>query len=264
MKIHYYGYNSFVISSKEKKIAIDPGGELYVFRWLTSLIPQSEWGEISHIFVTHGDPDHHWHTDRVAEVSGALVICNREMVEERSGIPYMLGPRDRGIAFTTALENIATLSVEETLEIDGMTVRGLSARHGPLSVTLGPFSKTLTPGPEERVGWGSMGYKIQLDGKTIVNCGDTLLLEEAWSSIPPPDLLLLPIGGSKAGNTMNEEDALRALEVIKPKHVIPCHYNLPFLFKKNANPADTGLFKEEAAKKGIHCILLERGGIFEL
>lgn len=264
MEIRYYGYNSFVISSKDKKIAIDPGGELYVFRWLRSLIPQSQWNNITHIFVTHGDPDHHWNTDRVAKASGAPVFCNRAMVEEREGVTYLLGPRDRGLAFTTILDNLEILTAGETEEIDGMTITGVSAQHGPLSFTFGPISKTLRPGPEERVGWGSMGFKIQLEGRTLVNLGDTLLLEGAWSSISSPDLLMIPIGGAKAGNTMNEEEALTAIDRLKPRHVIPCHYNLPFLFKKNANPAAVGFFKEEVEKRGINCMLMERGGIARL
>jgi transposase-like protein len=29
-------------------------------------IRKSEWDDITHIFVTHGDPDHYWHFDQVA------------------------------------------------------------------------------------------------------------------------------------------------------------------------------------------------------
>jgi flavorubredoxin len=47
---------------------------------VTYLIPKSEWKNITHIFVTHGDIDHYWHTDRVAEASNAPVICNKTTV----------------------------------------------------------------------------------------------------------------------------------------------------------------------------------------
>ena len=55
MKITFYGYNSFIVSTDKHKIAIDPGALfLYWFR-LTTLIPKSEWKGITHIVVTHGE-----------------------------------------------------------------------------------------------------------------------------------------------------------------------------------------------------------------
>jgi flavorubredoxin len=103
MKIAFYGYNTFLIKSEEKKILIDPGGGFYLFKdWLKSLVPQSEWADITHIFVTHGDPDHYWHVDRIAEKSGAPVICNKTMVKGKKSL--LLGPRDKGLAFTTEIK----------------------------------------------------------------------------------------------------------------------------------------------------------------
>lgn len=43
MNIKYYGYNTFLIESRDTKSAIDPGALfLYLFR-LTTLILKSEW-----------------------------------------------------------------------------------------------------------------------------------------------------------------------------------------------------------------------------
>jgi len=36
------------------------------------------------------------------------------------------------------------------------------------------------PGPNERVGWGAIGFVIKIDGKRLVNPGDTLLQEKEW------------------------------------------------------------------------------------
>lgn len=69
MKIKHYLYNTFIIESGDVKIAIDPGALFFYHFRTTTLIPKSEWNNITHIFVTHGDPDHHWHTDRVADAS---------------------------------------------------------------------------------------------------------------------------------------------------------------------------------------------------
>jgi L-ascorbate metabolism protein UlaG (beta-lactamase superfamily) len=247
-----------VIESSDKKIAIDPGALFFYFFRFTTLIPKSEWEDITHIFVTHGDPDHYWHTDRVAEASNAPVICNKTMVRDIEGEKLMLGPRDKGLAFTTPMEKLHTISVDETIELDGMSITGLKATHGPLVLKIGPFSKTVEPGPEERVGWGAIGFKIELDEKTIVNLGDTLLHREEWSTIEDPDVLMIPIGGRDAHNTMDEEEALQAVEIMHPKLVIPCHYNCPAFFSRKYNPADDRMFREAVEKTGAKCTVLSK------
>lgn len=259
MRILYYGYNSFLIKTEDKKIAIDPGGELYIFRWLKSIIPRSEWNDVTHIFVTHGDPDHHWHTDRLAKISNASVICNKTMVKEIDGRQLMIGPRNRGLAFTSPFEKLYTVSVDETIHLDGMSILGIKTTHGAITFSLGSFSKTLKPGTKERVGWGAIGFLIHLDDKYIVNLGDTLLKEREWMKINAPDVLMIPIGGAIGHNTMNEKEALQAVRLMKPKLVIPCHYNCPFLLHKNANPADYKFFKKEAEKLGTECVILRNG-----
>ena len=133
MKITHYLYNTFIIESGNIKIAIDPGALFFYFFRFTTLIPKKEWDNITHIFVTHGDPDHYWHIDRIAEVSKAQVICNKAMVKIIDGKELMLGPRDRGLAFTSPINNIQTISVDETIKLHGMKITGIKATHGPLT-----------------------------------------------------------------------------------------------------------------------------------
>ena len=264
MKIKFYGYNAFLIESGDKKIAIDPGALFFYYFRFTTLIPKPEWAGITHIFITHGDPDHYWHADRVAAASGAAVICNKTMVRDIKEKPLMLGPRDKGLAFTTPMKHLHTLSVDETLQLDGMSITGIKTTHGELVLKLGPFSKTFTPGSDERVGWGAIGFKIQLDGKTIINLGDTLLHEKEWATIDHPDVLMIPIGGKAIHNTMDEAEALQAVGVMRPKLVIPCHYNCPAFFTRTYNPADDMAFKKEVEKIGSQCEVLGIGESLEL
>lgn len=264
MKITHFLYNAFVIESSHKKIAIDPGGLFFYFFRFTTLIPKSEWESITHIFVTHGDPDHHWHTDRVAEASDAPIICNETMIRNINGKNLMLGPRDKGLAFTTEVDNFRTLRVGETIKVDEMSITGIKTTHGSLKLKFGPFSKTLHPGPKERIGWGSIGFEIIVDGKKIVNLGDTLLHEKEWQNIHEPDVLMIPIGGKMIHNTMDEQEALKAISIIKPKLVIPCHYNCPAFFTQKYNRADDKMFKEEVKKMGIECVILRMGDSVEL
>ena len=97
-----------------------------------------------------------------------------------------------------------------------------------------------------------------------VNLGDTLLHAKEWESIQAPDVLMIPIGGKVAHNTMNEEEAVQAVKAIQPKLVIPCHYNCAGLFSKSLNPADVEWFKSEVEKTGAECIVLNTGQSFKV
>jgi len=259
MKITHYLYNAFIIEWDDKKLAIDPGALFAYWFSFASLIPKEEWNDITHIFVTHGDPDHYWHVDRVSKASGAPIIFNKTMIKEVDGKKLMLGPRSKGLAFDTPISNFFTLSVDESIEADGMKIKGVKSTHGPLTIKLGPIKKTETPGPNERIARGNMGFEITYNGKTIVNLGDSLLEAIEWKKIKNPDVLMIPIGGKKIENTMDEIDAIKAVKIIQPKLVIPMHYNCPVLFTRKGNPADDLMFKKEVEKLRINCVILNKG-----
>jgi len=90
------------------------------------------------------------------------------------------------------------------------------------------------------------GYIITMDGKNIAHLGDTYL--DGVDPLGNIDLLLVPIGGHY---TMNIEEALKAVEIIKPKMVIPMHYNT---FKEIK--ADPNVFKSKATAMGYKAIVL--------
>lgn len=258
MKIKYFSYNTFLIEHSKTKIAIDPGLNLWIGK-LDSLIPKSEWADITHILATHGDPDHYWHIDRVAQSSKAPVICGKEIVKTQGDDQLLLDPRKRGIQYSTKLERIYPLDVGETIEVDGVKIQGLKSVHGPLVVNFlfGLIRHEFTPGPGERVGLGAIGFKITLGDTTLVNLDDSMIQKE-WEGLNP-DILMIPIGGRIAKNTMNEDEALEAIQFISPKLVIPCHYNEAFFWKKNCNPADDRFFKKRVEDMGIECRIMGYG-----
>lgn len=212
------------------------------------LFQKQNGGGIIHIFVIHGDPDHYWHADRVAKASDAPVICNKTMVRNVNGKALMLGPRDKGLAFITEFNKRHTLSIDETIRLDGMTISGIKTTHGEFILKFGHFSKTVKPDPNKRVGWGAIGFDIALNDKRIVNLGNTLLHEKEWQNINQPDVLMIPIGGKAMHNTMDVEEAVQAVSAIQPKLVIPCHYSCLAFFTKKYNPADEKMFKYEVKK----------------
>ena len=262
LKIKYYWYNTFIIQNDKVKIAIDPGQNLWLFS-LGSLIPKSEWSSITHILVTHGDPDHYWQADRVAEASRAPVICGKDLVQTVGSETLVVAPRGRGVKYDTPLEKVYPLGVGEVVTQDDVTVEGLKAVHGPIAIKILGRRIEQKPGPGERVGLGAMGFKIGIEDKVIVNLGDTLLQKE-WEGLKP-NVLMIPIGGL-GGNvwTMDVAEALEAVKLITPKKVIPCHYNASFLWIKNAAPADEQLFKREVEKMGIECVVMKSGDKIEV
>ena len=129
MKITHYLYNAFIVEWDDKKIAIDPGALFAYYFSFAPLIPKSEWKDITHIFITHGDPDHYWHADRLANASGAPVILNKTMMKKVGGRHLLLGPRSKGLTFDTPFEKLQILGEEETIEVDGMKVSGIHTQH---------------------------------------------------------------------------------------------------------------------------------------
>jgi L-ascorbate metabolism protein UlaG (beta-lactamase superfamily) len=140
-----------------------------------------------------------------------------------------------------------------------MKIRGIKTSHGPLTIKIGPFKKTEDPKKNERLGWGAIGFEINYKGKTIVNLGDSLLEAEEWKKIKNPDVLMIPIGGGQADNTMDEFEALEAIKIIQPKLVIPMHYDLPLLFTKHYASVDEAMFKREIEEMKIDCKILKKG-----
>ena len=146
----------------------------------------------------------------------------------------------------------------ESVTIGDVKVEAVKSTHGPIVIPILWFKIKQAPGLGVRAGLGSIGFKIIVDGKMILNLGDSLLLKE-WEGLKP-DVLMLPIGGM--GNntwTMDVSDALEAVEYITPKTVIPCHYSVPFLWKKVFAPADVLHFKNEVEKMGVECKIMQYG-----
>lgn len=262
MKIKHYLYNTFLIEEGQTKVAVDPGQNLWIFK-LGSLIPKSEWKSITHILITHADPDHHWQSDRISEVSNAHVICGEKLTKTVNGKTVVIDPRGRELTSWIEFKNLHALKVGDSVTLDNVNIEAIKSVHGPIVIPFLGFKIKKYPGSNERVGLGAMGFKITINNKTLVNLGDSLLLED-WKDLQP-DVLMLPIGGN--GNntwTMDVKEALEAVKQISPKIVIPCHYNNSFIFFKNINPADDLLFKDVVEKMGIKCIIMKYGDEIEI
>jgi len=101
------------------------------------------------------------------------------------------------------------------------------------------------------------GVVVRMDGITVYHTGDTGLFSDMKliGEIYRPDILLAPIGGRF---TMDEEQAAKAVEFVKPKVVIPMHYNTFPLIK--ADPERFVALVGDTAK----VVVLKPGETFEL
>jgi L-ascorbate metabolism protein UlaG (beta-lactamase superfamily) len=233
MRFTYYGYNAFLIEGKEITIFIDPGQNLH-WRKLDSLIPKSRWSQADLILVTHGDADHAEYVTQVARSSDAPIVCGQALAGKwlRKGL------------------NVVSLDPGKHVSVAGVTIQGLPVQHGGPTWKVCGRSFTFKP---KFVGRGGIGLLFQVDGKHLLNLGDTLLIKEEWAGFKA-DLLMVPIGGM---TTMDEAEALRAVSIIQPEDVIPTHYNWDILFYHR--PADAKWFKAEVEAAGFHCYPLQPG-----
>ena len=262
MKIRHFLYNAFLVEDEGIKIAIDPGQNLWLLK-LCSLIPKEEWKTITHVLVTHGDPDHYWQADRAALAANAPLVMNKTMIETHGAETRILSPRRDGLKYEMYPGETIALEAGKSIDVKGVSIQGLNTQHGRIEYSILGIKQRKIPGPEERAGFGAIGFHIQINNKTITNLGDTLFQEE-WSGLKP-DVLMLPIGG--LGNntwTMDVADAIEAVRCISPKLVIPCHYNVPFLWKKRFALADDQQFKREVEKIGTACHIMSYGGVTEI
>jgi len=98
------------------------------------------------------------------------------------------------------------------------------------------------------------GYIVEFERGRIAHLGDTYL--DGVKPLQDIDVLLIPIGGYF---TMNTDEAVEALKIIKPKLAIPMHYGT--FSQIEADPAE---FEAKADKAGFKVRVLEVGEELQL
>jgi L-ascorbate metabolism protein UlaG (beta-lactamase superfamily) len=226
----WLGQASFRIKSPTgKTIVVDPwltGGPKTPAPYKTDL---SALGKVDLLLVTHAHVDHIGDAPAIAKLNNTKLYGPADMVTPL--ITLGLIPSDLGHRFNK------TGSVKP---LPGIKVTAVTAEHSSLLVWKNPATEKNESHPAGE----AVGYIIELEnGFKIWHMGDTGLFGDMKfiSEYYKPDLVLIPIGGNF---TMGPEDAAYAIkEWIKPKAVLPMHYN--------SNPLTPGTLAEfEAAMKG--------------
>lgn len=147
------------------------------------------------ILISHGHGDHIGDTEPIAKRTGALIISNFEIAGwfEKKGLKA------------------------HAQHIGG----GHQHPFGYLKLTLALHGSVL---PDGSNGGNPAGFLLTTaDGRKIYLAQDTGLFGDMrLIGDEGIDLAVLPIGDNY---TMGPDDALKAVALIRPKHVIPIHYN---------------------------------------
>ncbi|MEA1980540.1 MAG: metal-dependent hydrolase [candidate division Zixibacteria bacterium] len=206
MKATFYGHACVAIENDNHKIIIDPfltGNQLAAIK--------AEDIEVSHVLITHGHGDHIGDSIEIAKRNNATIIASFEL---------------------------ANLCAKEGVEIHPMHIGGgFDFDFGRVKLTIahhgGGYGEdaSIYTGPP-------VGFLITMDNKTLYHPGDTGLFYDMKliGEMNKIDLAFLPIGDNF---TMGIDDAVKAVEFIKPKKVVPIHYDtFPIIEKKPEEFAD--------------------------
>ena len=188
--VTWYGHAAFGVVVDEIKLLIDP---FLKDNPLGAIKPEDT--EADFILVSHGHSDHVGDAVEIAKRTGATVISNAEISAwfQNQGIPA------------------------HGQHIGG----GFHHPFGYLKLTLALHGSKLPDGSD---GGNPTGFLLTTpEGKKIYFACDTGLFGDMQLiGEEGVDLAVLPIGDNY---TMGPDDALRAVKLLEPTHVIPIHYN---------------------------------------
>ena len=223
MKITYYGHSVFLLDDGTTKLIIDP------FLEGNPLAPvKPDAVNVQYIVVTHGHGDHLGDAIPIAKRCGATIIAVNELAD------YVASKGAKA----------------HNMHIGG----GHDFPFGRVKFTIAHHGSAA---PDGVYAGNPAGVLVTMGGKTVYHTGDTGLFYDMKliGEINPVDIMLLPIGDNF---TMGIDDAVKAVELVRPKFVIPMHYNtFPVI------QADPQKFVREVTTRGFRGMVLKPGENYE-
>jgi len=225
--LKYYGHSCFALQDGPHNLLFDP----FLTGNPQAAIPASDI-QADFVLLPHGHSDHLGDAIPIATRCDATIIA-----------PYELAKycEHRGA-------KIHDMGIGGAYKFPFGRVKLTQALHGSAMIDdLGTVEYLGNP----------CGFLVRIAGKTYYNAGDTGLFGDMdlIGRLYKPDVAILPIGDNY---TMGIDDAVEAVKMLKPKMVIPVHYNtFPVIMQ------DPYEFAKKVGKLA-KCVVLKPGESFQV
>lgn len=223
----FHGHSCFEVRSQNSRIIIDP--------WLkenplATISPDNI--QVNYILVTHGHFDHLGDAIEISKNTGAIIIGTAELTNYCDS---------KGC-------KTHRMHIGGSYIFNNLWVKLTQAWHGSSNLSENNFNLGV-----------AFGFLFKIENKFFYHAGDTGLFSDMKFVIGDRyniDVALLPIGDNVV---MGIDDAVTATEWIKPKLVIPMHYNTFPVIKQ-----DPEEFRIKVSKLSINCVIMQAGEVLNL
>lgn len=185
MRVQYLGHSAFFLRTRAgKTILVDP----FLTGNPRASARASDFREMDFVLVTHDHDDH---------LGDAFPICKRTGATLVAIFETAMRAQQEGIT-------AEPMSIGGGIHLGDMRVTMVNAQHG--------------------AGQGhAAGFMLECDGLTLYFAGDTALFGDMklYGELWNIDWAALPIGDRF---TMGPRHAAKAVELLRAKQVVPCHY----------------------------------------
>ena len=222
-KLTYFSHAAWMIETNGTAILIDP----FLDDNPTSPV-KSKDVKADYIIITHAHGDHIGDSIPIAKANDAMIITNFE---------------------------IANWCGEQGVTVHPLHIGGAhDFPFGKVKLTQAFHGSSF---PDGSYGGMPAGVLITIEGKTVFHSGDTGLFSDMKliGEMNPIDVAMIPIGDNF---TMGLDDAVKAVEFLNPKKVIPMHYKTFDVIDVDPNE-----FVLRVKNQGIEALVLEYGGSIE-
>ncbi len=218
-RLTYLSHAGFIVEGGGARIVFDP--------FLTgNPLAKANPSDITadYIILTHGHGDHLGDSLDIAKANNATVIAVFELANYCSARGANVHPMHIGGAYTFPFGR----------------VKFTIAHHG-------------SSAPDGTYTGNPAGVLLTIDGKTLYHAGDTALFLDMKliGEMNAIDVALLPIGDNF---TMGIDDAVKAVEFLRPQLAIPIHYKT-----FDVIDVDPGEFVEKVSRTGFKARVMEVG-----